>query len=292
MRMQQDVCIAKNDCFQTGAQESINLKNFIKGIVHLKMKILSSFTLPSCWSKTVLLLCGTQNNVFLRKLATKWFWVPLTSIDKNTMGFNETKFFQNNIFCLGGLSFNICFYQLLALWNATRMCSKSPTELEKKNKTLPRKQRSNYRDCSDRRQPGRASNEPQTAILPHTKSSSLISPLISPHLILFLLLWTWTVQQQLHEGLIYCRSEAAEGGQFHALLTPRELWKCEGCDRELPRAILAPALMGKQMLTFVIYRTRFPKVSCAINLMFFCVKLQSPNVNLLPRVKTSYSHTF
>ncbi len=168
--------LLNNDCFQTGAQESINLKNFIKGIVHLKMKILSSFTLPSCWSKTVLLLCGTQNNVFLRKLATKWFWVPLTSIDKNTMGFNETKIFQNNIFCLGGLSFNICFYQLLALWNATRMCSKSPTELEKKNKTLPRNQRSNYRDCSDRRQPGRASNQPQTAILPHTKSSSLISP--------------------------------------------------------------------------------------------------------------------
>ncbi len=130
------------------------------------------------------------------------------------------------------------------------------------------------------------------------QSSHTLNPLLSsllsfpPHLILFLLLWTWTVQQQLHEGLIYCRSEAAEGGQFHALLTPRELWKCEGCDRELSRAILAPALMGKQMLTFVIYRTRFPKVSCTINLMVCCVKLESPNVNLLPRVKTSYSHTF
>ncbi len=172
--------LLNNDCFQTGAQESIHLKNYTKGVVHLKLKILSAFTLPSCRSKTVLLLCGTQNNVFLRKLATKWFWVPLTSIDKNTMGFNKIKIFQNNIFCLGGLSFNICFYQLLALWNTTRMCSKSPMELEKKNKTLPRNQRSNYRDCSDRRQPGRASNQPQTAILPHTKSSSLISPLISP----------------------------------------------------------------------------------------------------------------
>ncbi len=90
--------LLNNDCFQTGAQESINLKNFIKGIVHLKMKILSSFTLPSCRSKTVLLLCGTQNNVFLRKLATKWFWVPLTSIEKNTMGFNETKFLKTTSF--------------------------------------------------------------------------------------------------------------------------------------------------------------------------------------------------
>ncbi len=257
------------------------------------MKILSSFTLPSCRSKTVLLLCGTQNNVFLRKLATKWFWVPLTSIEKNTMGFNETKIFKNNIFCLGGLSFNICFYQLLALWNATRMCSKSPTELEKKNKTLPRKQRSNYMETA-----AIGGNLGELQINLRPQSSHTLNPPLSsllsfpPHLILFLLLWTWTVQQQLHEGLIYCRSEAAEGGQFHALLTPWELWKCEGCDRELSRAILAPALMGKQMLTFVIYRTRFPKVSCAINLMFFCVKLESPNVNVLPRVKTSYSHTF
>lgn len=113
---------------------------------------------------------------------TDWL-IDFHSIDKNTMIFNGTKILQNNIFCLGGLSFNICFYQLLALWNATRMCSKSPTktlELEKKNKTLPRRQKSNYGDSSDRRQPGRASNQPQTAILPHTKSSSLISPLISP----------------------------------------------------------------------------------------------------------------
>ncbi len=131
---------------------------------------------------------------------------------------------------------------------------------------------------------------PQSSHTLNPPLSSLLS--FPPHLILLLLPWTWKVQQQLHEGLIYCCSEAAEGGQFHALLTLWELWKCEGCDRELSRAILDPALMGKQVLTFVIYRTWLPNVSCTINLMVCCVKLQSPNVNLLPRVKTSYSHTF
>ncbi len=111
--------------------------------------------------------------------------IDFHSIDKNIMGFNGTQKYLvtkilQNIFCLGGLSFNICLYQLWALWNATRVCSKSPTELGKKNKTLPRKQKGNYGDSSDRRQPGRASKQPQTTILPHTKSSSLISPLISP----------------------------------------------------------------------------------------------------------------
>lgn len=118
---------------------------------------------------------------------------------------------------------------------------------------------------------------PQSSHTLNPPLSSLLS--FPPHLILLLLPWTWKVQQQLHEGLIYCRSEAAEGGQFHALLTPWELWKCEGCDRELSQAILAPALMGKQVLTFVIYRTWFPKVSCTINLMVCCVELQSPNAS-------------
>ncbi len=239
MRMQQDVCIAKNDCFQTGAQESINLKNFIKGIVHLKMKILSSFTLPSCWYMLIY--------VFINCWPSEMRLVCAVSHQRNSK--RKTKL------CLANREVTI----------ETAAIGGNLGELQ-------------------------INLRPQSSHTLNPPLSSLLS--FPPHLILFLLLWTWTVQQQLHEGLIYCRSEAAECGQFHALLTPRELWKCEGCDRELSRARLAPALMGKQMLTFVIYRTRFPKVSCAINLMFFCVKLQSPNVNLLPRVKTSYSHTF
>lgn len=89
-------------------------------------------------------------------------------------------FSQNIFFCLSGLSLkrNICLYQLWALWNVTHVCSKSPTELEKKNKTLQKNRKVTMETAA--RQLGRASNQLQTAILPHTKSSSLISPLISP----------------------------------------------------------------------------------------------------------------